>query len=419
MSTKKLTVLSTRPSWQRTALLVLLGVVLLGAYPWAFHDVFAAREPGAVDFFVRYEGTRLYLTEGLNPYSDEATQRIHEGIYAHEHTNLRPQHAFFYPMYTVLLIAPYTLLPTYAWVQAAWQVTLQVLLVAGAVLTLRYFNWKPKPWLLAVLVLWSLLLYPSARAILLGQLTVVVFFLTVLVFWLLFRGEPSARRDVLAGACLALSSIKPQMQFLIIPLLVLWALKARRWHFIASAALSMGVLLGVSFLMLPTWFTQWVEQVISYPSFDAVFPPVLHILTHEVFPLGDGVMWALRVLLAGWLLVEWWLLLRDDDNRRLDWTLAFTLVITHLLAPQTGTYQYVVFLFALLPVLQRLNAIHSLVLLGVMAALFASDWWLFSTTVVADAEAHLMAVPLPLITLLLLVLARGAMVRSTGQPATP
>jgi len=419
MSTKKLTVLSTRPSWQRTALLVLLGVVLLGAYTWAFHDVFAAREPGAVDFFVRYEGTRLYLTEGLNPYSDEATQRIHEGIYAHEHTNLRPQHAFFYPMYTVLLIAPYTLLPTYAWVQAAWQVTLQVLLVAGVVLILRYFGWRPRPWLLTVLALWSLLLYPSARAILLGQLTVVVFFLTVLVFWLLFRGEPSAQHDVLAGMFLALSTIKPQMQFLIIPLLVLWALRARRWHFIASAALSMGVLLGVSFLMLPTWFTQWVEQVISYPSFDAVFPPVLHILTHEVFPLGDGVMWALRVLLLIWLLVEWWRLLRGDGEQRLDWTLGFTLVVTHLLAPRTATTSYIVFLFALLPILRWLQRMHPLAMFGLMAALLVGEWLLFSVTIVGDIEATIMFIPLPLITLLLLVLARGAMVRSTGQPATP
>jgi len=410
---------SARPSWQRIAMLVVLGVVLLGAYTWVFHDVFASREPGAVDFFVPYEGARLYLTEGLNPYSDEATQRIHESIFADEHVNLRPQHAFFYPMYTVLLIAPYTLLPTYAWVQAAWQVTLQVLLVASAVLTLRYFDWKPKPWLLAVLVLWSLLLYPSARAILLGQLTVVVFFLTVLVLWLLFRGEPSAQRDVLAGVFLALSTIKPQMQFLLIPLLVLWALKGRRWHFIASAALSMGALLGVSFLMMPTWLADWVAQVVAYPSFDVVFPPVLHILAHEVLRLGDGVVWSLRVLLTIWLLVEWWQLLRDDDDQRLDWALAFTLVITHLLAPRTATTGYIVFLFALLPVLRRIERVQPVAMFGLMAALLASDWLLFANTLVGDAEATIMFIPLPLITLLLLVLARGAMVRSTGQPATP
>ena len=410
---------STRPSWQRTALLVLLGVVLLGAYTWAFHDVFAARVLTATDFYPSYLGAKLYIAEGLNPYSAAVTEQIQTDIYAGAPPNGEPHHAFFYPLYTLILTVPYLLLPTYAWVQAALQVTLQVLLVVSVLLILDFFGWRPRPWQVALLVLWSLLLFPAAYAIILGQLSIPVFFLTVLAIWLLFRGEPSARRDVLAGACLALSTIKPQMQFLIIPLLVLWALKARRWHFIASAALTLGALLGVSFLLMPTWLGDWFAQMQTYSSFALTQPPVLQLLTHEFIRLGDGALWALRVLLAGWLLVEWWLLLRDDDNRRLDWTLAFTLVITHLLAPQTGTYQYVVFLFALLPVLQRLNAIHSLVLLGVMAALFASDWWLFSTTVVADAEAHLMAVPLPLITLLLLVLARGAMVRSTGQPATP
>ncbi|HQA67743.1 MAG TPA: hypothetical protein PK801_05440, partial [Aggregatilineales bacterium] len=213
--------------------------------------------------------------------------------------------------------------------------------------------------------------------------------------------------------------IKPQMQFLIIPLLVLWALKGRRWHFIASAALSMGALLGVSFLMMPTWLADWVAQVVAYPSFDVVFPPVLHILAHEVLRLGDGVVWSLRVLLTIWLLVEWWQLLRDDDDQRLDWALAFTLVITHLLAPRTATTSYIVFLFALLPILRWLQRMHPLAMFGLMAALLVGEWLLFSVTIVGDIEATIMFIPLPLITLLLLVLARGAMVRSTGQPATP
>jgi len=417
MSTRRL-FHTTRPSWRHVALLVMLGVVLLGLYTWAFHDVFAARVLTATDFYPSYLGAKLYIAEGLNPYSAAVTEQIQTDIYAGAPPNGEPHHAFFYPLYTLILTVPYLLLPTYAWVQAALQVTLQVLLVVSVLLILDFFGWRPRPWQVALLVLWSLLLFPAAYSIILGQLSIPVFFLTVLAIWLLFRGEPSARRDVLAGACLALSTIKPQMQFLIIPLLVLWALKARRWHFIASAALTLGALLGVSFLLMPTWLGDWFAQMQTYSSFALTQPPVLQLLTHEFIRLGDGALWALRVLLAGWLLVEWWLLLRGDDERRLGWVLALTLVITHLLAPRTGTYQYAVFLFALLPVLQRLEAAHPLAMLGAMVVLFVGDWWLMLATRTGTEISSITLIPLPLVTLVLLALVRGSAGRVSPERIT-
>ncbi|HQA68644.1 MAG TPA: glycosyltransferase family 87 protein [Aggregatilineales bacterium] len=405
---------TTLPAWKRMALLAVLGVVLLGAYTWAFHEFIVTGPVDAIamDFYARYEPTRLYLTEGLNPYSDEATQIVHRGIYGDDHVKLEPQHAFFYPMYTMLIIAPYTLLPAFSWAQAAWQVTLQVLLIASLLLTLDFLNWRPRLQVIILLGLWTFVLFPVTHSLVLGQFSVVTFFLTMLAIWLLFHGEPSARRDVLAGVCLAYSTIKPQMQFLIIPLLVLWALKARRWHFIVSAALSMLALFGVSFLMLPTWLGEWVGQVFSYASYTPVLPPLLNILLEDFIPLGPGAAWVLRVLLVGWLLVEWWRLLRDGDERRLGWALAFTLVMTQLLSPHASIYQYVVFLFALLLVLQRLEAVHRLVMLGMMLALLIGDWSVFFATV--DTELFdLLLFPLPLVTLLLLVLSRA----STGRAA--
>jgi len=402
------------------ALLAVLGVVLLGAYTWAFHEFIVTGPVDAIamDFYARYEPTRLYLTEGLNPYSDEATQIVHRGIYGDDHVKLEPQHAFFYPMYTMLIIAPYTLLPAFSWAQAAWQVTLQVLLIASLLLTLDFLNWRPRLQVIILLGLWTFVLFPVTHSLVLGQFSVVTFFLTVLAIWLLFHGEPSARRDVLAGVCLALSTIKPQMQFLIIPLLVLWALKARRWHFIASAALTLGALLGVSFLLMPTWLGDWFAQMQTYSSFALTQPPVLQLLTHEFIRLGDGALWALRVLLAGWLLVEWWLLLRGDDERRLGWVLALTLVITHLLAPRTGTYQYAVFLFALLPVLQRLEAAHPLAMLGAMVVLFVGDWWLMLATRTGTEISSITLIPLPLVTLVLLALVRGSAGRVSPERIT-
>jgi multisubunit Na+/H+ antiporter MnhB subunit len=271
----------------------------------------------------------------------------------------------------------------------------------------RYFDWRPPAWLLAVFILWSILSYPSARAIILGQVSIVVFFLSVVTIWLLFRGEPSPEGDVLAGVCLALSTVKPQMQFLIIPLLVLWGLRTRRWMFLGSAALSIVVLVGVSFLMLPTWLADWGRQLQAYSAYTP--PSVFYILTHEVLRLSAGALaaiWALRIALGGYLLFEWWTLLRDRDARRLDWVLALTLIVTHLLAPRTATTHYVVLIFALAPVFQAWQRVHPLLPFGAMLILFAGNWALFVGTVQGDAEANVMFLPVLLIAFVLVLLAR-------------
>src|SRR5690606_17138118 len=169
--------MTTLPAWKRMALLAVLGVVLLGAYTWAFHEFIVTGPVDAIamDFYARYEPTRLYLTEGLNPYSDEATQIVHRGIYGDDHVKLEPQHAFFYPMYTMLIIAPYTLLPAFSWAQAAWQVTLQVLLIASLLLTLDFLNWRPRLQVIILLGLWTFVLFPVTHSLVLGQFSVVTF----------------------------------------------------------------------------------------------------------------------------------------------------------------------------------------------------------------------------------------------------
>jgi multisubunit Na+/H+ antiporter MnhB subunit len=390
-----------------------LAVVLLGLYTWAFHDAFTTRVPGANDFYSPYGAAYLYFYEGVNPYSQQATLWIQHQLHGGPVSPGDITNDFVYPLYTILLVAPYTLFPTYAWVQAAWQVTLQVMLVASAILTVRYFNWRPPVWLLAAFIFWSILSYPSARAIILGQVSVVVFFLTVVTVWLLFRGEASPGGDVLAGVCLALSTVKPQMQFLIIPLLVLWGLRARRWTFLGAAALSLAALVGVSFLLLPTWLVDWGRQLQAYSAYTP--PSVFYILTHEVLRLGaaaPAAIWTLRAVLGGYLLFEWWGVLRGMDARRLDWVLALTLVVTHLLAPRTATTHYVVLIFALAPLFRAWGRVHPLLPFGAMLLLFAGDWALFIGTVRGNAEADAMFLPLLLIAFVLVLLARPG----EGQP---
>ncbi|MBN1310565.1 MAG: DUF2029 domain-containing protein [Anaerolineae bacterium] len=398
-------------SRRAVVLIGLVVLVLLAGYTWIFHDVFASRVPGANDFFSRWAGAHLYLTKGWNPYGEETSLWIQKAVWGHPAEPGEDPSLFAYPFYTVFLIAPYALIPTYDWAQAVWQVTLQVVALATLFLLLRYHHWRPKPWMLGVLVLWMIFFYPTARSLILGQLGLVVFLMTVWAAWLLFRVEPPRPvGDGWAGVLLALTTVKPQMQFLIIPFVVLWALRERRWWVIGGLGAALSVLMGASFILLPSWVGEWLSQVSLYPSYTP--PAVLYILTREVLPLGPAaaiIERILDVLLLGYLLYEWWLVLWRREDARLDWVLGLILVVTHLVAPRTATTHFVVFTFALIPIFRDLARVRPWGMwatMGLMVVLLSGMWWLFLATLQGNQEHDFVHVPLPLVMFVCVVLTR-------------
>lgn len=394
----------------QTISLILIGLVLLVAYTWAFQVTFTSKVPGANDFFSQYGGAYLYFVQGINPYSLEATEWIQLQLSGATVTRGTITNDFVYPFYTIFVVAPYVVLPNYAWVQAAWQVTLQVMMVASMLIILRYFSWRPRPWLFGLLMLWMLLFYPTFRALILGQMSIVVFISMIVSFWLLFREGAGNQmtRDILAGFFIALSTIKPQMQFLIIPFMVLWGLRNQRWMFLGAAAGSMLLLAGISFLMLPSWLEDWVFQLTAYTTYTP--PGVLFILTNDTLALGAVAQTIELILTVGislYLLYIWWHVLVENDRSQLDWALGLTLVITHLIAPRTATTHYIVFLFPLTLMLRDwIGRKQNTLAYGVLALMLVGLWVLFIQTTIGEAEANIMFVPLPLLMLALVVMTR-------------
>jgi hypothetical protein len=401
----------------KSAIGILIGVFILSAVlaldAYATYVVFTSKFPGANDFYSRWAGGRAFLIDGLNPYSDEVTRRIQLGMYGYLAKEGTDQVAFAYPMYTIYLFFPLSLISSYPQAQALWQAILEFTLLLAVLFTFRTYRWQPKTWLLVATCFWSVLFYPGARSIILGQFAIVVFAFIALALWTLRESK-----DILAGVCLALSTIKPQMVFLLIPLLLPWAIYHRRWRLVGSFTVSMTVLVLSSLLLVPTWIADFFTWMSKYPSYTAIGSPIWT-LTHSFFPqLGTPVEIVISLLVLGHLLYNW----RGAVNGswlEFDWTVAMTLIVTNLIALRTATTNYVVLLMPAFIVFKTLDKRFqrwgAMLIALVELLLLVGFWILFAKTVVGNYEHPIMYLPLPIGLWLIFVTAKPHLTRPTVE----
>jgi hypothetical protein len=242
------------------AIFILLLVVIFALDVFATHSVLTRPYPGANDFYSRWKGAQVYWVDGIDPYSDEATLAIQQGIYGRAARPDNDPGLFAYPFYTVFLLLPLAWLP-YAWAEAIWLVVLEFALIGSILMYLSMLGWRLPGWLLALTALWAVVFYHSARTILLGQFAGPILLWAVGTLWALDQ-----RRDIAAGILFALTTIKPQMSVLLIPALLLWGLGRRRYRFLAAFGATMAFLLGASFILVPGWLAEFVRQVVLDPG---------------------------------------------------------------------------------------------------------------------------------------------------------
>jgi hypothetical protein len=402
----------------RYLLFASIGLALFAVTVWATHNYFTAPYPALNDFMSRWEGARSYWIDGLNPYSEAASLNIQNSIYGRAATELEDPGYFAYPFYTVFLLLPIVGM-SYAWASAIWMVVLEAALIFALFLLLDHFQWRPAPLILGALILFTLLSYFPARGLILGQPGLLVYFLEVAAVWALGR-----KYDKTAGFLLALSTIKPQMGYLLVPLLGLWGIRQQRWQFVLSALVSFAVLMITSFMLQPSWFTDWFAQVSIYSSYTAIGSPVWVISNWFWFGINPETgLWGvnggygrtIELLILGvlyvYMLLTWFAVLVQGKQERFMWTIAMTLTITHLVAPRTATPHFVVFIIPLLFYLRWLTTTYrkrggNLYALGLLALLFIQQWAHFMLTVAGEFEHPTMYLLTPFFVFVLLSVTR-------------
>jgi hypothetical protein len=387
--------MSGRPASGRVTLaaVALLAMVAL-AYTWATWRYFTLPIAGGNDFLTHYSAWDSYLRHGLNPYSDEAALRTQMAIYGRPARSGEDQNRMVYPFYSILVHGPFVFVD-YAVARALYMTLLQAALLCGVIMMFEVLVWRPPLWMRGCVIAWSVLYYPEARGIILGQFAIFGFFALAGALYLLRAG-----RDTAAGAVLVLATVKPTLVFLVVPLLLLWAAAGRRWRFVATFGLVLLALSLASLLLLPSWPRDWLLRVRQYSGYTVGQSPVW-LVTHTAWPaLGTVGEVTLVCALLSLMLFAWWRALRSrPESADFHWALGLTLVVSNLVVPRSATTNYVLMLAPtlwILSALDRRGRPGRAAVLGLLLFSLVGYWWLHLATVVGNQEQPLLFLPWPL-----------------------
>ena len=217
------------------------------------------------DLYPRWLGARDLLLHRQNPYSEETTREIQRGYYGRPLDPMRAddpkdQQGFVYPVYVVFLLAPTVGLP-FEQVETGFRWFLIALAVGSVLLWIPVLRWKVSPGYTLVLAVLALGWLPMVQGIKLQQLSLLVAGLLAACGACLAGGWL-----LLAGALLALATIKPQLTWPLVLWLTVWAMsdwRARK-RTVLGFALAMVLLLGGAQLILPGWLKMFVSAIGQY-----------------------------------------------------------------------------------------------------------------------------------------------------------
>lgn len=405
---------SARSGWMKVVLLIAAYLVVLAAQAFVTRQVFTTRFPGANDFYPRWAGGCRLIWEGADPYSEDTTQAIQRGMYGRLAREGEDQVAFAYPLYVLAFTWPTCFFRDFATVQAAWMTISMHLILGGTALMKRVSGWGAEGGVWLATLGWSIFVYPNARAILLGQPSILVFLLMGISLWALRMGRPW-----IAGASLAGTTIKPQMSLLFVPWLLLWSFGRGRKRVILAFATTLAGLLLLSWLLQPDWVQGFIGQLRQYPSYTELASGIWIMTTYylgsprivEFLLTGGG------LLLLGWL----WFVHRESGYRRMLWVASLTMLVTHFVSPRTATTHFAPFILPMFLIFEswreQAPARASLWSGLTLALVLVGSWALFLLTVQGDRESAINYLPIPLLLLGGLLWRRSEILRGEGRSA--
>ena len=304
------------------------------------------------DLYPRWLGARELLLHGRDPYSAEVTRDIQIGYYGRPLDPSRPNdphdaEGFAYPVYVVFCLAPTITLP-FAIVQTYFFWLLVIVALATTLVWLRVLRCDVSLGVQLSLLALTLGSLTVMQGLKLEQISLLVAGLVAIAIALLV-----ADHAIPAGILFALSTIKPQLVWLLLCWLAIWSLAdwRRRYRLAVSFLVTMAILLAASEWYLPHWIPLFWRAIHDYQKYTGAVsvldtllgPPWSRALELVVFAAVAGVCWGERRQAA--------------NTPAFAITLSLVLAATILLVPTFAAYNQVLLIPALLVLVRERRTI--------------------------------------------------------------
>ena len=303
-----------------------------------FFFIYQNLTSGSTDLYPRWKGAELFFKEGISPYDERVGIESQQQIYGRIADPDEDQVLYAYPFYAIFYIGPLVLI-NYQIAAAIYMQVMLLALLVGLGLSLNLVKWLPSPMMLATLILFTIVGYFSIRGLLLAQLAIMAIWG---IFW---RCGPSTASGTTWPD--SVWRFRPSSHKQVIwwfPLLLLWALRRKRYGVAVSFAAWFGLLIGVSFILQPSWLGDWITQIRDYRDYTETIATA-QVITHFISGIPSGVEDAAQgiviLLLFVPVLLFWKRSLVDDDQSDFLWGYFLTMTFSLLVAPRTATTYYV------------------------------------------------------------------------------
>jgi hypothetical protein len=319
---------------------ICLALAVLGGLIWA-NALYLRHAPPAREFLGPWLGMRLFLREGVSPYSEAAAQQIQVWYYGRLARQGEDPLRVTTPFFFLLLYFPFALLSDYALAFNLWLTLNEAALVVLAFFYLRLPGWRLRrgfvPLFCLIVIFW-----PHTLLALLNGGTAIPAILAGMGALLVLK---EGGKDELAGVLAVLALWQAAMTAPLVIFLCLWALAHRRWGVIWGGMMTFTILVLLAFFLIPDWFWPWLRNLLAEYRYEAGWRP-LDFLTGWFPGPARRMAWLLTVVLSLLLAMEWWLA-RRQDVRYLLWTASLTLAVTPLLGMRTSLAGQMALLFPL------------------------------------------------------------------------
>jgi hypothetical protein len=301
------------------------------------------------DFYPRWYGARELLLHHRDPYGDAVNRELQIAYYGKELDPSRPeerqdQQRFAYPLYFVFLLAPLVRMEFHTVRIVFWWV-LAVCAVVNLLLWLRFLRLRLSPLALAALFALVLTSIPVIQDLSILQ--------PLLLAACFIAGASLAVVSgilLLAGALLAVATIKPQVCVLPIAWLALWVCsdwKHRRslfWGFTVTLA----TLLLASECLLPGW-------VIRYPGVLRAYAEYTKATSFLGALLPSPWAWSVKILVLATVAEFCWRVRRQPaDSTAFALALSLVLLLTVTAMPaMVQPFNHILLLPAVLVVIRN------------------------------------------------------------------